>query len=83
MILGIVAIVLGCCPFSWFLGIPVGIAAVVLGVLGKQKADRGEATNKGQAQAGLICGIVGAVVSLLYIVLVVVLNVVDLPSNMS
>jgi hypothetical protein len=82
MIVGIVSIVLGCCPLSWFLGIPVGITAAVLGFLGKQKAERGEANNRGQAMAGLICGIVGAVVSLLYIILVVAFNVVDLPSKL-
>jgi hypothetical protein len=75
MILGIAAIVLGCCPLSWFLGIPVGVAAAITGFMGKQKADQGLATNRGQAQAGFICGIIGAAATVLYIVLIFVVNV--------
>jgi hypothetical protein len=65
MILGIVAIPLSCC----YIGIPLGIAAGVLGYLGRQKADQGLATNRGQAQAGLICGAVAVGLGLLGIIL--------------
>jgi hypothetical protein len=40
----------------------LGIAAVVLGIMGIRRAGRGEATNKGQAVAGLALGILGLVV---------------------
>ncbi|MEG3634908.1 DUF4190 domain-containing protein [Micromonospora palythoicola] len=70
MILGIASIPLSCC----YLGIPLGLAALVTGWLGKQKADQGLAGNSGQALAGLICGAVGLLLGLLQIV-VVALNV--------
>jgi len=40
----------------------------VLGYLGKQKAAQGLANNGGQANAGFITGIVGAAISLLWII---------------
>ena len=61
----------------FYIGIPLGIAAVVLGWLGKQKADRGEATNRGQALAGLICGAIAVVIGILLLLLLVVFNVID------
>jgi hypothetical protein len=73
MILGIVSIPLALC--CTFMGIPLGIAAVVLGILGKQKADRGLANNRGQAIAGLACGAAGIALSVLWIILSVALNV--------
>lgn len=72
MILGIASIPLVCCLY---LGIPVGIAAVVTGYLGKQKADQGLASNAGQAKAGLICGAIGAGLGILFIILGLVANV--------
>lgn len=74
LILGIAAIPLVCC---FYIGVPLGIVAVVLGWLGKQKAERGEATNRGQAMAGLICGAVAVVLGILLLLAVVVFNVVD------
>lgn len=80
LILGIAAIPLVCCVY---LGIPLGIAAIVLGWIGKRKAERGEATNRGQAVAGLICGAVAVVLGVLLLLLVVVFNVADwdFPAN--
>ena len=72
MILGIASIPLVCC---FYIGVPVGIAAVVLGFMGKQKADQGLATNRGMAMAGLICGAVAIVLGILFVILAVVLNV--------
>jgi hypothetical protein len=64
LILGIISVVVACCGA----GILFGAVAAVLGYLGKQKADKGEATNKGQANAGLILGIIGAAISLIIII---------------
>ena len=77
MILGIASIPLACCLF---LGIPVGIAGVVTGYLGRQKAAQGLANNDGQAKAGLICGAVGAGLGILVIILNVVAHV-SLPTS--
>ncbi|HEX5595076.1 MAG TPA: hypothetical protein VFX61_03500 [Micromonosporaceae bacterium] len=71
MILGIAAIPLLCC-FS--LGIPLGIAAAVLGFLGKQKAEQGLATNRSQAMTGLICGAVAAGIGIILNVLALAMN---------
>src|SRR3954453_1975211 len=62
MILGIASIPLLCCLY---LGLPVGIAAVVLSYLGLNKVKAGVATNRGQALAGLICGAVAIVLGII------------------
>jgi hypothetical protein len=72
MIFGIVAIPLLCC---FYIGAAVGVAAVVLGVIGLGKANRGEADNKGMSIAGIVCGSVAGLLGLLWLVLVVVANV--------
>ncbi|MFC3501277.1 DUF4190 domain-containing protein [Micromonospora krabiensis] len=66
MILGIASIPLACC---FFLGFPVGIAAIITGYLGRQKVAQGQANNAGQAKAGLICGAVGVGIGILAIIL--------------
>ncbi len=57
-----------CCTIGVF-----SIAAIVLGVLGKKEIAESQGTKKGagMAQAGLITGIVGLVLGVLYWVLVV------------
>ncbi|MGK5742753.1 DUF4190 domain-containing protein [Micromonospora sp. URMC 103] len=77
MILGIASIPLVCCLY---LGIPVGIAGVITGYLAKQKADQGQASNAGQAKAGLICGAIGAGLGILVLILGIVANV-NLPTE--
>ncbi|MFU8871878.1 hypothetical protein [Micromonospora sp. SL4-19] len=66
MILGIASIPLACC--AW-IGVLVGIAGVVTGYLGRQKAAQGLANNDSQAKTGLICGAVGAGLGLLVFIL--------------
>ncbi|GAA3936973.1 hypothetical protein GCM10022244_51850 [Streptomyces gulbargensis] len=60
MVLGIVAVA-GFC--FWGLGVVLGIMALVFGVIGMKKANRGEATNRGMALAGVILGSIGIVIS--------------------
>jgi uncharacterized protein DUF4190 len=72
MILGIISIPLLCC---FYLGLPLGIAAVVLGFMGRQKADQGLASNRGQASAGLICGAIAVGLGILGIILTFALNI--------
>ncbi|MFG2311092.1 DUF4190 domain-containing protein [Streptomyces sp. NPDC048566] len=68
LVLGIIASVLFC---AWPLAIVLGILAVVFGVIGRRKARRGEATNPGQALAGIICGSVGIVLGAALMVVII------------
>jgi hypothetical protein len=65
MILGIVSIPLVCC---FYLGVPVAIAAIITGWMGKQKAEQGLANNRGQALAGFYCGIGAIVLAILGVI---------------
>ncbi|MBW6432565.1 DUF4190 domain-containing protein [Actinoplanes hulinensis] len=71
MILGIVSIPALCC---FYLGVPLAIAAIVLGFLGKQKAEQGRATNRGQAIAGIACGGAALVLTVVFVILGLVLQ---------
>jgi hypothetical protein len=71
MIVGIVAIPLGCCGYF---GIVLGIVGGVFSWLGFQKAKSGLASNRSQALAGLICS---AVAIVLGIVVVISANAID------
>ncbi|MFF3516513.1 DUF4190 domain-containing protein [Streptomyces sp. NPDC002573] len=62
LVLGIIGLVCSLTFFLWFFGVVLGILAIVFGAVGRGKAKRGEATNKGAATAGLVCGIVATVV---------------------
>ncbi|MEU2422517.1 DUF4190 domain-containing protein [Streptomyces sp. NPDC007851] len=48
-----------------------GVLAIILGVLGRARVRRGEATNAGQALAGIICGAAGLVLAASFIALIV------------
>ncbi|MFD0560287.1 DUF4190 domain-containing protein [Stackebrandtia endophytica] len=76
LVLGIIAVVLSPCCYMAFTG-PTGILAVVFGSIGVQKANRGEATNRGVAMAGLICGIVGLALGLLMVLSIFVWGIWD------
>ncbi|MET9408216.1 DUF4190 domain-containing protein [Streptomyces sp. NPDC002935] len=69
LVLGIITAVLFC---VWPLAIVLGILAVIFGLIGRGKARRGEATNPGQALAGIICGAVGLVLAVALLVLIIV-----------
>ncbi|MER5210802.1 DUF4190 domain-containing protein [Streptomyces sp. NPDC002838] len=70
MVLGI----LSCCLFCLYgvLSLALGILAVVLGIKGRKRVQRGEATNHSQAQAGLITGIIGIVLGLIVVAVMVI-----------
>ncbi len=71
--LGIAALVVGILAVVTSLtvvgGIVLGIVAIVLGVLGRKRAGRGEADNGGVALAGTVLGAVGLVASIALIAL--------------
>ncbi|EWC60748.1 putative integral membrane protein [Actinokineospora spheciospongiae] len=58
--------------FSW-LGI-VGLILCIIGVslsgVGISKANKGQATNKGLAVAGLVCGVIGLAIDVIVIIAV-------------
>ncbi|MET9955691.1 DUF4190 domain-containing protein [Streptomyces sp. NPDC006339] len=60
MVLGIIAVA-GFCFYG--LGAVLGILALIFGIIGLKKANRGEATNRGMAIAGIVLGAVGTLVS--------------------
>ncbi|MFF4762193.1 DUF4190 domain-containing protein [Streptomyces sp. NPDC001292] len=69
MVLGIMSCTMFC--FYGIFGVVLGVLAVVFGIKGRRKAERGEANNHGQAQAGLITGIIGIVLGFLMIAVLI------------
>ena len=65
MVFGIVALVLVVLILFSPLGVLLGLAAVVFGILGLGRVNRGEADNRGQAIAGLVTGAVALVIGLI------------------
>ncbi|HEU4426998.1 MAG TPA: DUF4190 domain-containing protein [Pilimelia sp.] len=68
--LGVIAMCLGIAAIPLTLvviGLPLGIGAIVLGVLAKQRVDRGQATNRDQSIAGLACGVLAVFLTVLLI----------------
>lgn len=61
LVLGILALVL---CWTGFGGILFGLIAIPLGLIGRGRAKRGEATNGGQALVGTILGTLGLLVSI-------------------
>ncbi|MEU6096175.1 DUF4190 domain-containing protein [Streptomyces sp. NPDC047079] len=62
LVLGVIGLVCSLTFFLWIFGVILGILAIIFGAIGRGKAKRGEATNKGAATAGLVCGILATVV---------------------
>lgn len=60
LILGIAAIIMGCCVT--YLGIALGIGGIVCAVMSKKKQKSGMAT------AGMVCSIIGIVFALIWII---------------
>ncbi|WP_223188886.1 DUF4190 domain-containing protein [Streptomyces sp. TRM68416] len=69
LVLGIISAAVFC---LWPVAILLGVLALVFGLIGRGKAQRHEATNPGQALAGVICGAVGIVLGLVMMVVVIV-----------
>ena|SRR5687768_11768597 len=62
LVCGIIALIAFC---FWPLAIPLGVVAIILGVIGQGKARRGEASGEGLAKTGMILGIAAVALSLL------------------
>jgi hypothetical protein len=65
LVLGILGIVLFFFPY---ISVILALLGVIFGGIGIQRANRGEANNKGMAIAGLVCGIVGLVISIILLI---------------
>lgn len=82
MILGILAAVFSvvcCCAYGYFLGAPLGIAALITGFISMKK----QADGKGMAIAGIITGAVGLLAGIVIIVMVAVGVGATMMENMS
>ena len=64
LVLGIVALVLVALILFSPLGVLLGLLAVIFGIVGTLRVNRGEADNRGQAVAGLVTGAVALVIGL-------------------
>lgn len=63
--LGVVAVITALIPgIGDFLNAPVALAAVVLGVIGYVRVERGKATNPNQAIAGAVLGLLAGFIIL-------------------
>ena len=68
LVLGVVALVLVILLLFSPLGAFLGLLAVLFGILGLIRANRGEADNRGQAVAGLITGALALLFGILFTV---------------
>jgi hypothetical protein len=73
--LGVAALVMGAVALTMvitFLTYPLGglvaLVAVVVGILGMRRAARGIASNRGQALAGVICGVLALALAVTFTV---------------
>ncbi|MFI2368729.1 DUF4190 domain-containing protein [Streptomyces sp. NPDC018833] len=67
MVLGILSVCLFC--LYGIVGIILGVLALIFGILGRKRAQRGEATNGGMALSGIILGSIGIALGLIFIAL--------------
>ncbi|MFD9500324.1 DUF4190 domain-containing protein [Streptomyces sp. NPDC060035] len=69
LVLGIIGTVSGLIPFLFWLAGILGVIALVLGLAGRGRAKRGEASNKGVATFGAVLGLVALILSVVGAVL--------------
>ncbi|WP_392671126.1 DUF4190 domain-containing protein [Streptomyces sp. LN785] len=63
LILGLIGAVSGLVPFFFWLAGILGLIALILGLVGRGRAKRGEATNKGMATFGAVLGLIALILS--------------------
>jgi Domain of unknown function (DUF4190) len=61
LVLGLLALVLSLTVIG---GIVFGILALIFGLLGRARAKRGESTNGGLSVAGVVLGVIGALIAI-------------------
>ena len=70
LVLGILSIVF---CWLWYIGGTLAVLAIIFGIIGRGRAARGEASNRGSATGGLVTGIIGLVATIAVIVALVAL----------
>lgn len=63
MVLGIVALLIGCCASTWWFTVIVAVISIVLGILALQKKSSG----RGMAIAGIVCSAIALVFMIIVI----------------
>ncbi|WP_406494764.1 DUF4190 domain-containing protein [Streptomyces sp. NBC_00846] len=63
LVLGVIGAVSGLIPFFFWLAGILGVIALILGLVGRGRAKRGEATNKGMATFGAVLGLISLILS--------------------
>lgn len=67
MVVGIVGLVMSFIPFVGVLAWPLVILGIAFGAVGIRAGNRGEASNRGQAIAGLVTSLLGLVVCVVWL----------------
>jgi hypothetical protein len=70
LITGICSIGLSLIPILWFLGGPLGIVAVGMGLANRGRLRRGTATNRKSTIWGIVLGAVGIIIAVIGFVIV-------------
>ncbi|WP_326765985.1 DUF4352 domain-containing protein [Streptomyces sp. NBC_01591] len=63
LVLGVIGAVSGLIPFLFWLAGVLGLIALVLGLAGRGRAKRGEATNKGMTTFGAVLGLISMILA--------------------
>ena len=63
LVFGVVSLVLAILILFFPVAAFVGLIAIILGIIGMRRASRGEATNRGQALAGLLTGLLALAIA--------------------
>ncbi|MBA2272927.1 MAG: DUF4190 domain-containing protein [Actinobacteria bacterium] len=63
LVFGVVSLVLAILILFFPIAAIVGLIAIILGIIGMRRASRGEATNRGQAIAGLLTGLLALAIA--------------------
>lgn len=70
LVCGLLGMVIALIPILGIFGIALGLVAVVLGLIGRSKAKKGEAAGKGMALAGAITGVLAVTLGIVGLVIV-------------
>ncbi|MGA7989218.1 MAG: DUF4190 domain-containing protein [Candidatus Dormiibacterota bacterium] len=67
---GIVAVAVCWIPFVDYVSIILGALAIVFGVIGVRTANRSGGAGKGMAVTGIVCGIAGLAIAIIFLLLI-------------